>query len=92
MVSLQRWPTLIYQNLKRQHFPEDKLQQWRMKQRMMTGRHLEMKEKRQSERRAKEDFIYIVPENQKSVHPQSCNRNMSFIRHKSRVFKSLTDG
>lgn len=70
----QRWPTLLYQNPKNQHFPADKPQQWQIKQRRTVGRHWEMERMRQSERRTrerkKEDFIYRIPENQKLVQPQ----------------------
>lgn len=50
-----------------------------------------MKEKRQSERRAKEDFIYIIPENQKSVQPQSCHGNVCYKAKKQFVKDSRMD-
>lgn len=50
-----------------------------------------MKEKRQSERRAKEDFIYIIPESQKSVQPQSCHGNVCYKAKKQFVKDSRMD-
>lgn len=51
------------------------------------GRHEEMEEKRQTEGRERENFIFIIPENQKFVGSESCNRKLCFIQQKAEFVK-----